>query len=437
MGALVVHPASGPLCGTFTVPGDKSIAHRALLLGALASGTTVVEGFPGGEDVRATLGAVRILGADASWSGDVVRIEGAGRTLGAAGTRIIDCRNSGTTMRLGAGLAAGGGATVTFDGDVSLRRRPMERVAEPLRRMGAHVVTTDGHAPLAVRGGTLTAIDWPMPVASAQIKSAVLLAGLRARGTTRVHEPLPSRDHTERLLGAMGVRVRREGATVSVDGMRTLQPVTVPLPGDLSSAAFLVVAALLVPGSELHLRDVGTNPTRTGALDILRRMGAAIEIRDEREVAGEPRGDLVVHGARLHGTVITPAEVPAAIDELPVLAVAAALADGTTRLTGAAELRVKESDRIAGIAQLTTMGVGVETSADGFVIQGTGGRRLTGASIRTGGDHRIAMAFGVAGLVANDGVEIDDPACAEVSFPGFFARLAALGARVEETTCNE
>jgi 3-phosphoshikimate 1-carboxyvinyltransferase len=432
MGAVVVRPAPGALCGTLTVPGDKSIAHRALLLGALASGTTVVEGFPGGEDVRATLGAMRTLGADITWSGDVVRVEGVGRSLGNAGTHVIDCRNSGTTMRLGAGLVAGGGATVTFDGDASLRRRPMERIAEPLRRMGAHVVTTDGHAPLAVRGGPLTAIDWPLPVASAQIKSAILLAGLRARGTTRVHEPIPSRDHTERLLGAMGVRVRREGAAVAVDGGVALHGLTVPLPGDLSSAAFLLVAALLVPGSELRLRDVGVNPTRTGALDILRRMGATIEVCDPREVAGEPRGDLVVRGAHLRGTVITPKEVPAAIDELPILAVAAALAEGTTRLTGAGELRVKESDRIAGIAQLACMGVDLETTADGFVIQGTGGRRLTGGSIRTNGDHRIAMAFGVAGLVANEGVRIDDTACAEVSFPGFFARLAALGARVEE-----
>ena len=432
MGAVVVRPAPGALCGTLAVPGDKSIAHRALLLGALAKGTTVVEGFPGGEDVRATLGAIRTLGADATWTGTVMRIEGVGRALGGGGTRSIDCHNSGTTMRLGAGLVAGGGAIVTFDGDASLRRRPMERIAEPLRRMGAHVVTTNGHAPLAVRGGTLTAIDWPMPIASAQIKSAILLAGLRATGTTRVHEPIPSRDHTERLLGAMGVRVRREGSAVAVDGGTTLHGLTVPLPGDLSSAAFFVVAALLVPGSALEIRDVGLNPTRTGALDILRRMGAAIEVRNRREVAGEPRGDLVVGGTQLRGTVIAPAEVPSAIDELPILAVAAALADGTTRLTGAAELRVKESDRIAGIAQLADMGVGVEPTADGFVIHGTAGRRLTGGSIRTGGDHRIAMAFGVAGLVANDGVRIDDAACAEVSFPGFFAQLGALGALVEE-----
>jgi 3-phosphoshikimate 1-carboxyvinyltransferase len=415
------------------VPGDKSVAHRALLMGAIAEGTTTVIGFPGGGDVRSTLEAVRALGVEAVWSGDEVRLTGAGLGLAPAAPVTLDCGNSGTTMRLGAGLVAGAPGTVVLDGDASLRRRPMERVAGPLRQMGAAVTTTDGHAPITVRGGALRACDVALPVASAQVKSAVLLAGLRARGTTRVREPLPSRDHTERLLVAMGAAVVRDGtAAVAIEGGQRLQGIAVPLPGDLSSAAFLIVAALLVPGSELLVRDVGVNPTRTGILDVLARMGATVERQAVRDVAGEPRADLLVRSGRLRGTTIGAADVPRAIDELPLLAVAAACAEGPTRVTGAAELRVKESDRLAALEQLRGLGVAIETTPDGFVVEGGAGRPLAGARIRTGGDHRIAMAFGVAGLLARDGVEIDDPACAEVSFPGFFATLGGLGAVVDE-----
>jgi len=431
MSALRVRPAGGALRGECRVPGDKSIGHRALLLGALADGATLVRGFPGGADVRATLGAIRTLGARAAWSGDEVRIDGAGLALGAAGPVTIDCANSGTTMRLGAGLAAGHAGEVTLDGDASLRRRPMERIAAPLRAMGARVETSDGRPPLRVVGGRLHAVEWTLPVASAQVKSAVLLAGLRAEGVTRVREPLRSRDHTERMLVHMGVRLETHPDGLALAGGQRLRGAEIPLPGDPSSAAFLVVAALLVPGSVLAVRDVGLNPTRTGALAILCRMGAAITVENRREEAGEPRGDLVVRGGALSATTIGADEVPAAIDELPILAVAAAFAAGETRISGAAELRVKESDRLAALEQLRGLGVPLETSPDGLVVAGRGDRVLASGRVATHGDHRIAMAFAVAALRAPGGIVLDDPTCVEVSFPGFFDRLAALGAAVE------
>ena len=432
MSRVRVGPPSAGLRGSLRVPGDKSIAHRALLLGALADGTTTVTRFPGGADVLSSLGAVRALGARATHAGETVRIEGRGAGLGADGPIAIDCGNSGTTMRLGAGLLAPAAGPVVLDGDESLRRRPMERVAEPLRAMGARIETTAGHAPLTIRGGALTGIDWTLRVASAQVKSAILLAGLRARDTTTVREPLPSRDHTERLLAHLGARVSRSAGTIRVEGGQRLAGADVPLPGDVSSAAFLAVAALLVPGSELSLMDVGVNPTRTGALAILRRMGAPIEVVETHDVAGEPRAELRVRSASLHGTTVTPAEVPGAIDELPILCVAAALATGETAIQGAGELRVKESDRIAALEQLRLLGVDMATSADGLVIRGSGGRRLAGARVESHGDHRIAMAFAVAGLAAEGGVEVAGAECADVSFPGFFAALAGLGASIEE-----
>jgi 3-phosphoshikimate 1-carboxyvinyltransferase len=430
MAIRVAAPRRG-LTGEVTVPGDKSIAHRALLLGALAEGTTVVTGFPGGADVVSSLGAVRALGARGERAGDVVRIEGTAGRLGPSGTTAVDCGNSGTTMRLLSGLVAAGEGTTVLDGDDSLRRRPMRRIAEPLVAMGARVETTDGHAPVTVHGAPLAAIEWKLPVASAQVKSAVLFAGLRALGTTRVVEPLASRDHTERLLPHFGVELARDGHAVTVRGGQRLRGADVPLPGDPSSAAFLVVAALIVPGSNVLVREVGVNPTRTGFLGILRRMGAEVDVEGEVVVAGEPRAALHACAASLRGTAIGAADVPAAIDELPVLCVAAALAEGETMLAGAAELRVKESDRIAALEQLRLLGVDLTATADGLVIRGGGRRPLGGARIRAGGDHRIAMAFAIAGLASPDGVEIADPECVEVSFPGFFERLAACGARVE------
>src|SRR5579862_1539427 len=432
MAVVHVAPPAAGLAGTLSVPGDKSIAHRALVLGALADGTTTVRGLPSGGGVRSTRGAVRVLGARVDDAGDgVVTIGGAGPALGNGGPHAVDCGNSGTTMRLVAGLAASASAETTLDGDASLRRRPMERVAAPLRAMGATVDTTAGHAPLRVNGGALRGIEWTLPVASAQVKSAVLLAGLRARGATRVREPLASRDHTERMLGYLGVAVGRAGDVVEIDGGQRLRGREIVLPGDLSSAAFLVVAALLVPGSDVALRDVGINPTRTGALAILRRMGADVETRDASEIGGEPRATLRARAGKLRATAVGADEIPGAIDELPILCVAAALADGETTISGAGELRVKESDRIAAIEQLRALGVAMRTTADTIAITGTAGRPLRGgARIDAHGDHRIAMAFAVAGLVADGGVEVVDAESADVSFPGFFRLLADLGARV-------
>ncbi len=420
-----------PLRGDVTVPGDKSIGHRALLLGALADGLTTVRGFSGGADVRATAEAIRRLGAGVAIDGDTVRVTGAGLELGDERHTELDCANSGTTMRLGMGVVAGARGSSVLDGDASLRRRPMERVAEPLRAMGAEIDTSDGRPPVRVRGGRLTAISWTLPVASAQVKSAILLAGLRARGMTRVREPFASRDHTERMLGHMGACLEYAGGTVGIAGGQRLRAVDLPIPGDPSSAAFLVVAALACPGSEVRILDVGLNPTRTGGLEILRRMGADIRTERMRIEAGEPRGDLVVRAGALVGTTIVPAEVPAAIDELPILAVAGAFATGETRITGASELRVKESDRVAALEQLGLLGVRVHTAADGLVVEGLGGGPLRGARIEAHGDHRIAMAFAVAGLRAAGGVEIADAGCVAVSYPGFFETLAALGAAVE------
>jgi 3-phosphoshikimate 1-carboxyvinyltransferase len=419
----------GALAGDCTVPGDKSIGHRAVLLGALAEGETVMRGFAGGADVRASMDCMQRLGARITEDADGVRIAGAGRALGCDGALTLDCANSGTTMRLGMGLVAGGRGTIVFDGDGSLRRRPMERVAGPLRLMGADVTTTADRPPVRVTGGALAGIDFALPVASAQVKSAVLLAGLRANGTTRVREPIASRDHTERMLGHMGVRLERFDDGVAVAGGQTLRGAEVPLPGDPSSAAFLIAAALLVPGSEVRIRDVGKNPTRAGFLTIIERMGARVAVENAREVAGEPRADLVVRHGPLRGTTVGGDEVPAAIDELPVLAVLAAFAAGETRIGGAQELRVKESDRVAALEQLRPLGVDVEALPDGLVIAGDPDRRLAAGHIVSHGDHRVAMAFAVAGL-RSAGIAIDDPACVDVSFPGFFGRLVALGATV-------
>lgn len=431
-GALRVRAADRPLTGTTTVPGDKSLGHRALLLSALADGSSTIRGFPGGADVRATLGAMRALGASIDWDGgDTVRVEGRGLELGVGVDATLDCANSGTTMRLAAGLVAAVPGRRRLDGDASLRRRPMERVAEPLRRMGARIDTTAGRAPLTIDGAALAGVACTLEVASAQVKSALLLAGLRAKGTTRVVEPLATRDHTERMLRHMGVPVVVEDLAVAVTGGHRLAPLDVTLPGDPSSAAFLVVAALLVPGSRLRVTGVGTNPRRTGALEILRRMGARITIEDATDEAGEPCGAVVVEHAPLHGTTITPDEIPGAIDELPILAVAAAFAEGETRVTGAAELRVKESDRIAALEQLGPLGVAFEPTRDGFVVRGRPDTTIARGTIATHGDHRIAMAFAVAGLRSLEGVTIDEPRCADVSFPRFFDRLGALGARVD------
>jgi 3-phosphoshikimate 1-carboxyvinyltransferase len=426
-----VGPATAPLLGSVQVPGDKSIGHRAVLCAALADGTTPIAGLPDGADVASTIGAVEALGAGVDRGTGGFTVHGVGTEFAAGREVDVDCGNSGTTMRLLAGIVAARPCRIRLDGDASLRGRPMDRVALPLRAMGATVHTRDGRPPLLVEGAALSPGRWHMTVPSAQVKSAVLLAGLRTAGTTEVEETTPTRDHTERLLHYLGARVTRRGASVRIEGGGALAARPVSLPGDVSSAAFFLVAGSIVPGSELLLPNVGVNPTRIGVIDLLRRMGAEIELRQPREECGEPRADVVVRGGPLRGIVIAAAEVPAAIDELPVLAMAAACAEGTTVLEGAAELRVKESDRLTALEQLRSLGVPIEITPDGFRIRGVGDALLTGGRIEAHEDHRIAMAFAVLGLRARQGVEIAGSGAVAVSFPGFFAALRALGAEVD------
>jgi len=413
---LVVTPRA-PLRGVVRVPGDKSISHRAALLGGLAAGTTTVDGFLRGEDCLATVGCLRAMG---------VAVDDDGRRLVIHGGAlrepddVLDVGNSGTTIRLLSGILAGQPFHSVVTGDASIRRRPMDRVATPLRQMGARITGRGGGrlAPLSIDGGGLRGIAYETPVASAQIKSAVLLAGLFAQGETAVREPSLSRDHTERMLGAFGVPVARDGLTVRIHGPAALRGTALRVPGDLSSAAFFLVAGALVPGSEVTVEDVGLNPTRTGVLEVLAQMGADVHVRDQREAGGEPVGTVTARASRLHGTTIGGATIPRAIDELPVIAVAACLAEGETVIRDAAELRVKESDRIAALArELGALGARVEARPDGLAI--TGVARLRGGRVASGGDHRIAMALAVAGLCADGAVTIDDPACIDTSFPGF------------------
>lgn len=422
-----VSPAGGPLRGRLRVPGDKSIAHRALLFASLAEGRSRIEGLPGGADVASTRAAVERLGAVVRAQADGVVVEGAGLELGAGRTLEIDCGNSGTTMRMLAGVVAARPGTITLHGDASLSRRPMERVARPLRAMGAVIETTEGHAPMIVRGAMLHPVEWTPEVASAQVKSAILLAGLRTAGITVVADPGRTRDHSERLLAHLGAAVERRGDRVAITGGRPLGAAAIPVPADPSSAAFWVVAATIVPGSHLTLPDVCVNETRTGLLAVLARMGARIDLQNRRERAGEPWADLEVRATRLRGTVVGPEEVPATIDELPVLAIAAACAEGETIVTGAAELRAKESDRLAALGQLRDLGVDLTVHADGFTVRGRPHEPVTGGAGRAGGDHRVAMALAVAGLVSRRGVVLDDADVVAVSYPAFFEDLGRVG----------
>ena len=412
--------------GVIRVPGDKSISHRSLLLGALAHGTTEVQGLLRSEDCLATLAALRAMGAEVAESSDErVLIHGKGAEGLGEPEGILDTGNSGTTLRLLAGLLAGRPFFSVLTGDASLRRRPMRRVVDPLAAMGATLLgRADGqYPPLAIQGRRLKGIAWTSPVASAQVKSAILLAGLQAEGETSVTEPLASRDHTERMLQAFGVAVRRQGRTVGIVGPARLQSARFAVPGDLSSAAFLLVAAGAHPAGDLCIRDVGVNPTRTGLLDALRAMGASLVETPTGAEAGEPTAELSVRGASLHGVTIEAEAVPRLIDEIPILAVAAALADGETVVSGAAELRVKEVDRLSAVREeFAKLGVHVAEESDGLRI--TGGRPLRGAVVRSRGDHRMAMALAVAGLFAEGETRVEDVACVETSFPGFATLLA-------------
>ncbi len=396
------------LRGRLRVPGDKSISHRALMLGAIADGDTLVEGFLPSEDTLATLAAFRSMGVHIEQSDSRATIHGVGRAglKQAAGPLFLG--NSGTSMRLLAGLLCGQPFDVELQGDPSLSRRPMRRITEPLAQMGGVVETTaDGTPPLRIRGNArLHGIDYRLPVASAQVKSCLLLAGLYASGRTRLHEPGVSRDHTERMLGRFGCRLSADGEWLVLEGGGTLQATAVTVPGDISSAAFFLVGASIAEGSDIVIENVGINPSRIGVLNILKMMGADIRVLRAREAGGEPVADLRVRSAPLSGIRIPPAQVPLAIDEFPAIFIAAACARGETVLTGAAELRVKESDRIASMAAgLQALGIDVRVAADGIAIRGG---TLRGGRIDSRGDHRVAMAFAVAALKANGEIRLDD-----------------------------
>jgi 3-phosphoshikimate 1-carboxyvinyltransferase len=396
-----------------------------VIFAGIANGTSRIYNLSGGEDNRSTVGAFKNLGVRISETGGVLTVEGKGWEGLNAPKTVVDCGNSGTTMRLLSGVLAGRPFASTLAGDVSLSRRPMQRVIEPLGRMGARIDSRDGKgcAPLEIHGGKLKAIRYSMPMASAQVKSAILLAGLQAEGVTTVEEPQQSRDHTEIMACAFGAKLEVTGGrTISVEGGRKLSAVDVRVPGDLSSAAFFMVAAATVPGSAVVLKNIGCNPTRSGVIDVLRRMGASVEFIGMRKEAGEPVADIRVAGGALKGVDLGPEMVARTIDEYPALAVAAALAEGATTISGAKELRYKESDRIAVMTeQLRRLGARVEEREDGMTIEGRG--RLEGAAVKSYGDHRVAMALAVAGLSSRGGIEIDDTACADISFPGFFDLL--------------
>ena len=425
-GTLRIEPARR-FRGRFRLPGDKSISHRAALLGAMATGRTRIENYSEAADCASTLGCLSALGVPVHRQGARVEIEGPGVEGWRAPAGVLDAENSGSTLRMLAGALAGRPFRSVLTGDASLRRRPVERVAVPLRAMGARVATTEGRPPLTIEGGSLRGIAYELPVASAQVKTAVLLAGLQAGGETSVREPSPSRDHTERMLPAFGADVRREGLRATVRGGTALHGTDLRVPGDASSAAFLVVAALVLPDAGVELEDVLLSPTRTAFLDVLRAMGGRVEAR-LLATDPEPVGTIVASSSELRGTRVDPALVASLIDEVPALAAAAAHAEGRFTVTGARELRVKESDRIAALVEgLSALGADVQELPDGLVVEG--GPRLHGAPLHAHGDHRIAMALAVAALGADGPSELDDAACVAVSFPGFFDLAARASGR--------
>jgi 3-phosphoshikimate 1-carboxyvinyltransferase len=403
--------------GRFTLPGDKSLSHRLAIMGALAHGQSRFTNFSTADDCAATLRCLQAMGVQAQREGNTVEVVGRGPEGLRAAAAPLDAANSGSTLRMLAGVVAARPFRTVITGDASLRRRPVERVAAPLRMMGARTSSSDGRPPLVIDGGDLQGMTWAMTTPSAQVKSAVLLAALQAKGGTTVVEPARTRDHTERLLPAFGVPVEVRGAEVSVQGGARLQPFAFDVPGDVSSAAFLVVAALVVPDAFVRVENVLLNPRRTAFVDVLRRMGAHIETGITRE-RPEPVGWIEARFSRLEGTEITAEEVPALIDEVPILAVAAASGHGDLVVREAAELRVKESDRIAALAEgLRRLGAAVEEHPDGLTVRG--GTKLHGASVRSHGDHRIAMALAIAGLAAEGETLIEDAGCIAVSFPEF------------------
>jgi len=421
------------ISGDIRVPGDKSISHRSIMFGALAEGVTKVTGFLEGEDALATRNTFRAMGVriDGPDNGNVT-IHGVGMHGLKAPSSELDMGNSGTTIRLLSGLLAGQGFELTLIGDVSLSKRPMRRVTDPLALMGAKIDTAEGGTPpLTIRAGNkLKGIDYTLPMASAQVKSCLLMAGLYAEGKTSIVEPAPTRDHTERMLQAFGYEVQVEGNRISLEGGGKLTATTIDVPADISSAAFFMVAAAIMPGSDLMLRHVGVNPTRTGIIEILRLMGANIELSNRRIVGGEPVADIRIQGGKLKGIHIPEEQVPLAIDEFPVLFIAAACAEGTTVLTGAEELRVKESDRIQVMADgLTTLGVKATPTEDGMIIEGG---QIGGGEVYSHHDHRISMSFAVAALRAQGEVIIHGSEIVATSFPNFVELAQQVGFVIRE-----
>ncbi|MEM7466429.1 MAG: 3-phosphoshikimate 1-carboxyvinyltransferase [Pseudomonadota bacterium] len=416
---ILVEPG-GSITGEISVPGDKSISHRAVMFSALATGTSTIVDCLMGEDVQSTMAAFRAMGAtilqDATGR---ITVTGVGITGLQAPQETLDMGNSGTSMRLLCGILAGSGVGATLSGDASLSKRPMQRVIDPLTTMGANIVSRDGRPPLKVAAhNSLKGIHYDMPVASAQVKSAVLLAGLFADGMTSVTEPAVTRDHTERMLRAYGVSVQTDGAERLIEGGQQLTATDVVVPADISAAAFFLVGAAICPGAELVLKKVGINPTRTGVIDILKLMGAEIELLNQSDIGDEPIADIRISGRELNGIDVPEELVPLAIDEFPAIFVAAAAASGTTTITGAAELRVKESDRIAVMADgLQTLGVAARATADGMVIEGQ--TDFSGGTIDSHGDHRIAMAFAIAGIRAREPITLTGCGAIATSFPNF------------------
>ncbi len=428
---MIITPARS-LRGELTVPGDKSVSHRSVMAGALAEGMTEIDGFPAGADCLSTISCFRKLGADITAvpsgnGGAKVSVRGRGLRGLRAPQEVLDAGDSGTTARLISGILAGQPFTSRLTGDALIRRRPMERIITPLSRMGASFVCEQesGCLPFSVTGGALRGIRHNSPVASAQVKSAVLLAGLFAEGETSVTEPALSRDHTERILAAFGADISRDGLTVTVKPAEKLFPQHIGVPGDISSAAFILCAGLLVPGSEILVKNVGINPTRAGILPVLRRMGAVFSIEKRRDVSGEPAADIFVQAGPLRAAEIGGDEIPALIDELPVIAALACFAEGTTVIRDARELRVKETDRIAAMTEaLTAMGADITPTEDGMIIRG--GNPLRGARIDCRGDHRVAMSCAVAALAAEGPTEIAGGDCIDISYPGFLRDLESL-----------
>lgn len=426
MKTIIVHKRHC-LKGEFYPPGDKSISHRAIILGSIAQGTTQVTNFCPGDDTLRTIQAFQSLGVEIEGGGTEYTVFGKGLRGLKEPEDVIDAGNSGTTTRLMTGLLSGQHFFSVITGDASLRKRPMKRVTEPLRAMGAQIDGRgDGnYAPLTIRGGKLSPIEYQSPVASAQVKSALLLGGLYTDGITQVTEPALSRDHTERMLKAMGAAIEREGTTVRINGVSSLEAFSLQIPGDISSAAFLVVGATLLPHSHIVVHNVGINPLRTGVLEILKQMGADITITESREQGGEPVADLVVKSSFLKAVEISGDIIPRIIDEIPIVAIAAAGAEGTTVIRDARELRVKETDRITAIVTgLRKFGATVEEFADGMAI--TGKEDLKGSRVFSYGDHRIAMAFIIAGLIASGETTVEDTESIGTSFPNFTGILDSL-----------